>query len=189
MTMIVRNAALLLLTSTLACADHGPSRVLDPDAAASMGTHAVVAQVNGSGHIDRSMPDDRAVRAFTISAVGRADGSASGCFNLNVGPGALRLSGAVTCVTVIGNRAWVGGQIDVNPFPFPVFAAVMEFVDHGTAPADPHNATDGDTGPEGRDEISVIGFFGQPGDNDLDWCATPVEGPVMEIDFGNITIR
>lgn len=191
--MVTRIGTMLLLTSAVACNTvSDPSESAPPaNAVASMagGSGTVVASVVGSGHIDRSTPDDRAIRNFTISAIGRADGSASGHFSVNVGPGQLKLAGHVTCVTVIGNRAWVGGVVDVNPFSSPVFAAVIEFVDNGTSPADPDNATDGVVSPAGRDQISVVGVFTVPGDQDTEWCAAPVPGPVMDIDMGNITIR
>jgi hypothetical protein len=195
---LVLSVICMTLISTGCSSDSPmPTQSADREAAAGRpnldnGGGSVVNRVTGSGHVDISSADDRAIRHFTISARKHADGTVSGSYRLKIGPSDLTLAGTVTCLTVVGSTAFVGGTVDANPFPFPLFGVAIELIDNGTASADPDNATDDDVDPPAgvRDRVSPIGIFVTPGDDQAaDYCANPIPGPTMAVDFGNLTIR
>ena len=95
----------------------------------------VVASVTGSGHIWSTRPGDDenrpALRDFTIAATKSVDGSVGGHYNLVTASG-LDVKGTVTCLNVVGNRAFVGATWESNPeFPFEIVGVALEFVDGG----------------------------------------------------------
>ena len=153
---------------------------------ASVGSVGVIASVTGSGHrVLQEGASDRVVRKFTVTANGMSDGSASGRYNLVLGSADLQLRGGVSCVNVVGNRAFVGGDVDpgylAKIFPPPIAAQItgvaLELVDHGEGPG------------AAPDEVSRIGLFLANPDGPQDWCDAAEPGPVDPIDFGNIQVR
>ena len=97
------RALVLLASATLliaAAAIAGPNRP-----SASGGSHLVVHNVFGLETLE--------LQAFGWKAELKFDGSADGWFNYrDVEDGTpFTAAGAVTCLTVIGNDAWVGGTI------------------------------------------------------------------------------
>jgi len=134
------------------------------------------ASVTGSGHITR---EDGSKRHFTISAIGRAEGTATGEYNLVSGSGAVLLHGSITCLTVIGNRAFAGGTVDRFNLDFgvPLFGVAIELVDNGEGKGAP------------PDEISNVFFFVNSPNEIQQYCDDHPLGPVMPIDDGNISVR
>lgn len=83
-------------------------RPADPaDATFAPSAGPVVEQASGSGHFH----DDQSKRTFTFTARKRIDGSTTGSFNVVIqsAAGTRQIDGAITCLRVIGNEAWVGG--------------------------------------------------------------------------------
>lgn len=173
-----------------ACSDGGEfDTILEPGADVGrpqQATAGVVASVHGSGHrVLVEGTSDRVVRRFTIAADGMADGTASGRYNLVIGPGALKARGSVTCVNVTGNRAFVGGDVDPGYLEaiFPpdivelITGIALEFVDNGEGP---------DAAP---DEISALAFFLSNPTGPQDWCDAATPGGVSPIDMGDIQVR
>jgi len=169
-----RFTALLALggAALLAC-DH-PAEPRPAEALAS--SRGVAASVTGAGHITR---EDGSKRHFTISATRRADGTTTGEYNLVSGAGAVRLHGPVTCLTVIGNRAFVGGTIDRFNVDFgtPLFGVAIELVDNGEG------------GGAAPDEISNVFFFINGPEEIQQYCDDHPLGPVLPIDDGDISVR
>jgi hypothetical protein len=171
---IHRHAVLVVLTGAvlLACdSQEATAPTVSPSETAN-----VVASVTGSGHITR---EDGSKRHFTISALRRADGAASGEYNLVSGSGSVRLHGTVTCLTVVGNRAFIGGTIDAFNIDFgvPLFGVAIELVDNGEGAA------------AAPDEISNVFFFVNGPEEIQEYCDDHPIGPVMPIDDGNISVR
>ena len=63
--------------------------------------------ISGSGHIGSG----GSLRSFSVSARREADGSATGSFQLYARESDARVHGIVTCVTIFGRTAWIGGRI------------------------------------------------------------------------------
>lgn len=115
----------LVFLGILACQDSGVESPLAPDTKDIVPTIAsepaamagVVEQINGSGHYvtpANALQPDR-WRVFTMSARKMADGTVEGSFNRVVhvkGSAPERESGIITCFTIVGNIAWIGGHTD-----------------------------------------------------------------------------
>jgi hypothetical protein len=155
----------------------------EPDLAAAQPAFSAASApivVAGSGHIDADPTDPHDLRRFTISAIGHADGTASGQYQLTIGPAAVTAHGTVTCVSTLGNRAFIGGTIDRrNIFEeFDITGVAIEVVDNGVG--------GGDVSP---DEVSSVGFFVANPDGPQQFCDAATPGPTMPITQGDITVR
>lgn len=164
---------------------------LDPDG--HKAPHAsIVATATGSGHVRGG---DGSIRKFTISAVKHRDGTASGQYDLalaplellkdfDITPPLLRFHGTVTCMTVIGNSAYIGGVVDRQRngglfFGREDFTGVaIELIDNGEGP---------DAVPDQISSIFV--YFPDTPTTPQDYCDDPTPGQVFEIEQGNISIR
>ncbi len=150
----------------------------------------VVSSATGSGHVH--VPGDGTIRKFTISAIQRANGSVSGQYDLESGPSEsleeygirpplIGLHGTITCMTVIGNSAYLGGTVDSYQNADLIFGPEMtgvaiELIDHSN------------TGEP--DEISSVAvYIPSTGSTPQDYCEEPAPGPVFPIDQGRITVR
>jgi hypothetical protein len=165
---------------------------LDPVAASSAG--AVVEMVTGSGHFTTpplSVNPGR-WRTFSMTARRYADGSVKGRFQrvIHFEDGAEAVRGVITCFTIIGNKAWIGGSVAAN---FPPDIA-WQVVDNGEGAGDP---------PDRNGLQLPASTFGFPAGFAQDFCeSTPDElnfGPpfgvvplsaiLNAIESGNIQIR
>jgi hypothetical protein len=166
-----------------ACGTDAPTGVA-ADYAPSLSVQAgnpVAGSATGSGIIDLEAPGPNALRRFTVSAVGRADLTAQGQWNLVVGPNDLSVHGTVTCASFDGSSAYIGGTWDRSSLPDDfddsITGVFIELIDNGEGlHAEP-------------DQISSV-FFTQGGPlTPRDFCEDPAPGPVMSITQGNITVR
>jgi hypothetical protein len=72
----------------------------------------VALSVTGSGHVIRNLTGEDELTTFSYSAINHVDGNTSGQFQVNFRAAEFSIKGTVTCVTAVGNTAWVGGVID-----------------------------------------------------------------------------
>lgn len=191
--MRIRKAVtgLTLAIVLVACEDNS-----DPTAAAIEITgpaalmDGVMASATGSGHVKRP---DGSIRKFAVNAVEHSDGNVSGHYDLKVGPlqilkddgftpPLLSFTGTITCMTVDGNSAYLGGVVDSHQngelfFGRSDFTGVaIELIDSG------HESV--------PDQISsVFVYFPETPSTPQDYCDAPTPGPVFPIDQGNITVR
>jgi len=138
-TIVFCLSAVLLMTA--ACTDNptdpmespGYSAIPTVTVADRGGTPGVIERITGSGHYTSppisNSPNMR--RVFTMNALKMADGTVKGNFNLRLhvpGGDPPDLSGGtITCFTVIGNVAWIGGHLDGADPP----DVVWQVVDNG----------------------------------------------------------
>ena len=101
----MRRLSPLLVLAVLACTEAPTAVVLDEEPL--LAKNGVMHSATGSGHITTT-----ARRTFTFSANQRADGTTTGQFNLVIhNDTMIRIHAEVTCMSVAGNRAWVGGVV------------------------------------------------------------------------------
>ncbi len=138
----------------------------------------VVQSVTGSGnfHFQGDF-----VRIFTDVAQLLADGSVRGQWeraNPGVpGGGATKSHGVVTCFTIIGNQAWLGGYATSGNFSTPPDNEVgWRVVDNGQGANSP------------PDEISLQAVARPPGFA-ASWCANTPPLGTFPIQAGNIQVR
>lgn len=183
---------LLLALGAMACGETGDPASPMLETSPARAPAAGVSSATGSGHVFRP---DGSIRKFTISAVQHTDGSVSGQYDLKLGPlqilkdlgerpPVLSFHGTITCMTVDGNRAYLGGVVDAQKngalfFGRDDFTGVaIELVDNG------HGAA------AAPDEISsVFVYFPETPSTPQDYCDAPAPGPVFPIDAGSITVR
>lgn len=192
MTFRKAVTGLALAIALIACDDSSDpisatTEVITRQAALNSG---VMASATGSGHVKRP---DGSIRKFTVNAMMHSDESVSGHYDLKVGPiqllkddgvtpPLLSFTGTITCMTVIGNSAYLGGVVDSHQngelfFGRSDFTGVaIELIDSGDESV--------------ADQISsVFVYFPETPSTPQDYCAAPTPGPVFPIDQGNITVR
>ena len=182
-------AATSLLALAVSCdspvqpeADLGST--LDPDGlqpqASFHGEAFDVSSVVGIGWQDTDPGEARVLRRFTIAARD-LDGRVSGEYEVVTRATNVRVRGEVTCLSVVDNRAFVGGTIEEASLPFPpeiverLTGVAVEVVDNGRA--------------GGVDEISVLGLFVDDPEGPQRFCDQAVPGPVGPIDRGRLQVR
>ena len=69
-------------------------------------------RVTGSGHVLRDLGAGPELTTFSYSAIGHADGSATGQYQYQFRAAGFFIHGSVLCVSVAGNQGWIGGLID-----------------------------------------------------------------------------
>jgi hypothetical protein len=118
------------------------------------------------------------LRTFSFAAIQHADGRVTGEWELNNRATNTRLHGAVTCLTVIGNRAWIGGITEQsnNPGTVEGRGVFWRVVDNGEGANDP------------PDETSLTFTNLAAGVPELRCRNMPLP-VVMPIEAGNITVR
>lgn len=136
----------------------------------------VVASATGSGHFTAGGE----LRTFTFSAIKQADGTVSGEWQVvsRVGNGA-HLHGSVTCLSVVGNRAWIGTVIESSDNPVVVIGSEGGFrvVDNGEGQGEP------------PDQTSLAFINGPPGFAQNYCNNMPAAPPLNAVEDGNIQVR
>lgn len=156
----------------LACDPGGQQeRLVAPSLSADQG---VAAAATGSGGFIAANGE---LRKFTFAAITHRNGQVGGQFELVAGNADLVAHGTVTCMTVIGNRAWVGGTLDRNSVGAPFTHGWWRAVDNS------------DTGEP--DQISLAAVANNPdGELNRAFCEnTPDAPPLITVTHGSITIR
>ena len=86
-------------------------------------------RLTGSGHHFRTVAGETELTTFSFNAVRHADGSVTGRYQYDFRAAGFSIHGPVTCLTVNGSQAWVGGVVDKVITDDPDFAASLLGVD------------------------------------------------------------
>ena len=134
---------------------------------------AVVASARGSGHRVRT---DRLL-TFAFTAQSKADGSADGNYHVNFQSLGVKFDVDVTCMSVVGNRAWIAGIVRRVDGPIVEEGTVSYFY-----------VTDNGEGDGVVDEISGVRINDVAG-QDLVFCTErPTALPSVPIEIGNAQV-
>jgi hypothetical protein len=170
---LVRLAA---LAGLLAGCDHpaSPARITGP-LTPSLSVEGRPVVVSGSGHIEVG----DGLRNFTFHAVQHPDGSVSGSYAIyrtDLGTG---FTVDVSCLSVVGNGAWVGGHIATSTQPGVVVGTVSYFY-----------AFDNGEGGNAPPDIVSIARINDPPGRDVEFCTNrPQLLPPRVVEMGNVQIR
>ena len=177
------NRSLVCVLTIVAGGCSGDFELADPDlsnlpapALGLTGGAGPSEHVTGSGHF--RLPGGE-LRTFAFSAGRQRDGSADGQFQINNRAFPAHAHGYITCFTVMGNDAWIGGIITSSNDPELVgLVSRWQVEDNGQG----RNAS--------PDRINQIPLGTGPG-ADLVYCEeTPDEFTELhEVDSGNIEIH
>ncbi len=172
MRQMTTRTLLTVSVLTVGCATELPIAAMGPSAIIIMPVEAD--KVTGSGHIDLSGQ----LRTFAFNAKVQNNGTVNGQWQTNNRLAGTFALGSVTCLTAIGNQAWIGGVIESSSDPAIVgFDAFWRVVDNGEGSAAP------------PDEISQIPLF-LPAGSAQDYCNTAPQSPALHlIQAGNIQMH
>ena len=134
----------------------------------------VVQSATGAGHFTIGGE----LRTFAFTAQKHADGSVTGQYQLINRASDARVHGEVTCLSVVGNRAWIGGVQKNGSEGFPEgLENGFRVVDNGEGANDP------------PDQLSLMFVNAPPGFAQAYCNARPAAPPLFPIEGGNIQVR
>jgi hypothetical protein len=84
---------------------------LDSPAMAQDHSSGVVVQVKGTADHVRTVGDVTALTLFSFDSERKADGTTTGSYFYNFQAAGFSVEGPVTCISVAGNQAWIGGTV------------------------------------------------------------------------------
>ena len=142
-----RAAALVLALGLVSCTDD-PSADLATAPAPSLAAGGVV-RVTGTGTHVRVGTEGEELTTFAFSAIRTPDGRATGQWEYRFRVAGFRVHGRVTCLSVAGNQAWVGGVVEKVVTDNPVFESLLgqemwwRSIDNGEGGGAPADITTG----------------------------------------------
>jgi hypothetical protein len=141
----------------------------------SQGSGPVVQSATGAGHFTVGGE----LRTFSFTALKYADGTVQGEYELLSRLTGTRIHGDVTCLSVVGNQAWIGGvqEHSNNPAILPGGENGFRVADNGEGANDP------------PDQMSLMFVNGAPGFAQAYCNARPPAPPLNPIEAGNIQVR
>ncbi len=165
-----RVAVLLACLGFVACERDGPVAPTGSAFQAVVGDVLAVESVTGSGHV--MLGGD--FRNFSFSAVRLADGSVRGEFQLKSRSSGAVIHGNVTCFTILGNQAWLGGETERST----VTTGVAQW-----------RVKDLGEGGDAADQFSLVVVGGAAGTAEAYCARTPAFPVLLTGELGNIQIQ
>jgi hypothetical protein len=141
----------------------------------SQGSGPVVQSATGAGHFTVGGE----LRTFSFTALRYADGTVQGEYELLSRLTGTRIHGDVTCLSVVGNQAWIGGvqEHSNNPAILPGGENGFRVADNGEGANDP------------PDQMSLMFVNAAPGFAQAYCNARPPAPALNPIEAGNIQVR
>jgi hypothetical protein len=145
----------------------------------------VTASVTGSGHHTRIVAGVEDLTTFSFTAIRSADGTTSGQYQYNFRAAGFSVHGPVTCLSIRGNEAWIGGTVGRITSPDPEDQSLVgvdmwwRLQDNGEGAGDAPDLTTG------------VGFA-FPGSTITaeSWCRDqPALLLLRDVESGNIQVR
>lgn len=169
----VALGALAALITTAAGCGRQTDELLSPRP--SLNSVAQPQLVTGSGHIEAG----EGLRNFTFHAMLRPDGSAQGSYQIHRTDLGTVFSVDVTCLTIVGNRAWIGGIIASTNDPTIRVGTVSYFY-----------AIDNGEGSDAPADIVSLARVNDLAGRDIEFCTTlPTLLPPRQVQLGGVQIR
>ncbi|HJU75935.1 MAG TPA: hypothetical protein VJ717_19490 [Gemmatimonadaceae bacterium] len=163
--------ATLVASACSSSADH----VVSPSMETLQNTVAQPVVVTGSAHIEAG----DGLRNFTFHAVKRPDGSVEGSYRILRTDLSTEFTVDVTCLTVVGNRAWVAGIISQSDSPGVIVGTVSYFY-----------AIDNGEGSGATPDIVSLARINDRAGEDILFCTIlPTLLPPRVVQFGDVQIR
>jgi hypothetical protein len=162
----------MMAAAFLAACERPASHFIAPTVALSTG---VGHMATGSGIIDAG----EGLRNLTFHAVQNPNGSVSGSYRILRTDLSTEFAVDVTCLTVVGNQAWIGGRISFADSPGIVVGTISYFyaIDNGEGEA------------AAADLISLARVNDREGE-DLLFCRDrPTLLPSRVVQYGNVQVR
>ncbi|HWN19926.1 MAG TPA: hypothetical protein VNO19_13510 [Gemmatimonadales bacterium] len=164
----------------------GDQAALAPEAGPrALQAGAVTASVTGSGHHTRIVAGVEDLTTFSFTAQQRADGTTSGQYQYTFRAAGFSVHGPVTCLSIRGNEAWIGGTVGHIKSPDPEDQSLVgadmwwRLEDNGEGASDAPDRTTG------------VGFaFSGSTITAESWCRDqPALLILRDVESGNIEVR
>jgi hypothetical protein len=170
----------VVLLFALACSE---SAVAPPSRLVTLGAPApsvggVVASASGAAHRIRPLPDGE-LWVLSFNAQKSADGTVTGYAHVDRHDLGLSWDVEVTCLSVVGNTAWIGGIMRNSKGGVPRDGAVSYFyvIDNG----------EGENAP--LDRASAVRLNDRDGEDQTFCNLRPLLLPASDIAHGNVQVR
>ena len=102
-----------------ACEDREPALAPAEPETAELGGGTIKALIAGSGHHTRIVGTDTALTIFVFSGFRSAAGGTHGFYYYDFRAAGFSVQGPITCITIAGKQAWVGGTVERIDSPDP----------------------------------------------------------------------
>ncbi len=158
------------------CGDREPALApAEPETADLGGGHRIQALIAGSGHHTRIIGTDTALTVFVFSGYRNAAGSTHGFYYYDFRAAGFSVQGPITCITIAGKQAWVGGTVARIDSPDPE--------DQSLVGADMWwRSVDGGLGHNRPDSTTGLGFAFPGGTiTAASWCRDQPASLVMRL--------
>lgn len=121
MSTVRRLGALALGLALAGCSDNRSALEPEPGAAVLAVDHGsgVEVQVKGTADHLRTVGTVTALTLFSFDSERKADGTTTGSYFYNFQAAGFSVQGPVTCISIAGNQAWIGGVVESIDSPDP----------------------------------------------------------------------
>ena len=168
----VGRAVLAAVLTACTGAESEPATAPDLALQAAVSDPAIV---SGAGHIEAG----DGLRNFTFHAIRRPDGTVEGSYQITRTDLGSTFSVDVSCLTVVGNRAWIGGHIAATNDPAVVVGSVSYFY-----------AIDNGEGSGASADVVSLARINDAQGRDIEFCTTlPLLLPPRLVQLGDVQIR
>ena len=112
MRIVRRLAGLGVVLALAGCGESEPPLApAEPEVAEFGGGHRIEALIAGTGHHTRTVGTVTALTVFIFSGWRQANGNTHGFYHYDFRAAGFSVQGPITCITVAGKQAWVGGKV------------------------------------------------------------------------------
>ena len=180
LSLVVAATATLSISCSDSAALTAPDDGAGSIAAAKLGQSADLQSASGSGHYHTQ---DGLWRTFSFNGTKKPNGTVTGRFHFRIhdaqGAGS-RIWGDVTCLTIEGNRAWLGGYVTKAGNPNHIGRA------HGFSVVD-----NGQGQGAAADQVTVTwpGSSNPPFDEPDEYCESKPDQQLHLVEAGNVQVR
>ena len=176
----MRRAAVVVVCVLVACSDGTPPTAASTRSPSSRSANVIAGVTQSAvGSAIRWTGGEPFIQSFVATKY--ADGSVSGRFHADAKSLNARFNVTVTCLSVAGNQAWIGGIISDSDTPLVQagLASYFYVIDMG----------EGAIGAIQQDIVSALRINDAPGTQQTFCDERPTTLPTRRIEDGNVQVR
>lgn len=113
MRILRRLGGLVVVLALAACGDREPSLGPSESETPEFGSagHRIEALIAGTAHHTRTVGTVTALTVFAFSGWRQANGNTRGFYHYDFRAAGFSVQGPITCISIAGTQAWVGGTV------------------------------------------------------------------------------
>jgi hypothetical protein len=186
MDTLRRFGGLVVVLALAACGDREPTLApAEPEAPQlHRGGHRIEALISGTAHHTRTVGTTTALTIFAFHGWRQADGRTRGLYHYDFRAAGFSVQGPITCISIAGNQAWVGGTVARIDSPDPEDQSLVgadmwwRSIDNGFRSQKP-------------DSTTGVGFAFPGGTITAEsWCRDQPQALVLrQVEKGNLVVK